>query len=181
METISSSELEALVQKAQSGDLPNQELLIRHYQNRMAGFVYSFLGRPDLVEDLCQDIFIKILLGLPRMKNPAQFESWLFRIARNRCLDEIRKQKWRKIFIPWLSEYEELPAPPASRASKKIESLLQAIQTLPPSQRELIALIQDGDRSYEELAAMTSSTVSSVKSRLFRAREQLKEKLRDES
>ncbi|MBI4027788.1 MAG: RNA polymerase sigma factor [Verrucomicrobia bacterium] len=168
------SELAALLQQARNGNEPAQEGLVRLYQGRVAGFVYSFLGRADLVEDLCQEIFVRMLLGLPRMKKPAQFEAWLFRIARNRCLDELRRQRWRRIFVPWQPEHDELPPPASPPDPTAVESLAHAMQTLPSAQRELLSLIQDGDWSYEQLAEMTGSTVSSVKSRLFRAREQLK-------
>jgi len=139
------------------------------------------MGKPDLVEDLCQEIFVKMLLSLPKMKNPERFEPWLFRIARNRCLDELRRQKWRRIFVPWIVQHEEKAAPGPFMTNDTREALVQAIQALPPSQRELVSLIQDGDPSYEELAAITGSTVSSVKSRLFRARQELKRKLQDEA
>lgn len=160
--------------------MASQEALIGLYQGRVAGFVYSFLGRPDQVGDLCQDIFVKMLLSLRQVRNPERFESWLFRIARNRCLDELRRRKWRRIFVPWAAEHEEQAASNPRFPNEEREELLECIHSLPPAQRELLALVLDGDFSYEELAAITGSTVGSVKSRLFRAREELKRRLRHE-
>lgn len=161
------------IERAQSGDLAAQDALIRDWQARVAGFVMALTGNSSMVEDLSQTVFLKVLLGLPGLRDPERFEAWLFRLARNVCRDHFRRERWRAIFVPFAAGHEEvLTAPPS--APTILEEFLAALQTLPPVQRELLVLKQERDWTYEELAAITGTTVSSVKSRLFRARAELK-------
>jgi len=150
---------------AASGDLSAQDMLIRSYQRRIAGFVIAQTGRQDAVEDLCQIILLKMLAQLPRLKAYGKFDQWLFRIARNACLDFFRREKWRRFLMPWESSHQEVAeAPPSAR--REINGLWEALQKLPASQRELLVLLQEGEWSYDDLARMTGSTVSAVKSKL---------------
>lgn len=157
-----------------------QDGLIRLYQKRIAAFLYAMAGRPELVEDLAQTVFIKAMLALPKLKEVDRFESWLFRLARNAYLDHYRRERLRQFFIPVTELHEEVAAAPVSRISSRLEDLTHALQALPPNQRELLILLQEREWSYEELAAMTGSTVGAVKSRLFRARTELKRLLPNE-
>lgn len=170
------SDLLSAIEQARAGNRSAQGHLIRTYQERMAGFVFAFTGQPGTVEDLTQTIFLKMILKLHHLSEPAKFEAWLFRLAGNTCRDHFRREKWRRLFQPFAPEHEEQPAPPSGDS----ESLLAALQKLPPAQRELLILLQEQEWSYEELASITRSTVSSVKSRLFRARQELKRLLHDE-
>ena len=174
----------ALVTKGKVGDSAAQEALIKHYQARIAGFVFACVSDSQAVEDLCQTIFFKMLMGLPRLKTEEKFESWLFRIARNTCFDHLRKRRLRGIFLPW-SEASDSSATPAclitdSLTDHRADSFRQALMRLPKRQRELVALLQDDRLSYEKLAEITNTSVGSVKSRLFRARRQLRKYMQDE-
>src|SRR5437016_2018016 len=111
MESTSENALADLVRRAQKGDEGAQRELIVSYQHRVAGFVYAMTGRSDYVEDLAQPVFIKMIRALDRLQAPAQFESWLFRLARNTCIDQLRRQKLRRIFLPFGVEHENLPEP----------------------------------------------------------------------
>lgn len=172
-------ELHALIARAQAGDLPAQDALVRSYQARVAGFVYASTGKSHSVEDLTQNIFLKMLLKLPQLRDVEKFEAWLFRLAGNACRDHFRKEKWRRFFVPFAPEFEEVAAvgPPSGPDPGE---LLSALQSLPPSQRELLVLLQEQEWSYGELAEITGSTISAVKSRLFRARTELKKILNNE-
>src|SRR5476651_239064 len=156
MDPSSPTELVDLVRRAQKGNEAAQRKLILSYQHRIAGFVYAITNRSDSVEDLAQQIFIKMVRALERLQAPAQFESWLFRLARNTCIDHLRRQKLRRIFMPFAPEHEDVPEPPG------------AVDT-----EELDALVQEG-RSHAEIAQALSITVAAVKARLHRAREQLR-------
>lgn len=166
-------DLAVLVRQAQGGDLPAQEELVRRYQARVAGFVYSLVGQPSAVEDLAQTVFIRMVLGLPKLRDPGQFTPWLFRLARNACFDHLRRQRWRRLFVAWLPEHDTLPAPAPGGSP---EWLRDALQELPAAQREVIALVGEGGLSYEEVARACGRSVASVKSLLFRARETLKQR-----
>jgi RNA polymerase sigma-70 factor (ECF subfamily) len=90
-----------LILRAQRGEPDAQRELIVAYQHRVAGFVYAIIGRSDSIEDIAQLIFIKMVRAIDRLQAPAQFESWLFRLARNTCIDHLRRQKLRRIFTPF--------------------------------------------------------------------------------
>src|SRR5580658_2773499 len=106
MEPIESAALVELVQRAQRHDPAAERELVVSYQHRVAGFVYAMVGRSDAVEDLAQQVFIKMIRALDRLQAPAQFESWLFRLARNTCIDYLRRMKLRRIFTPFADEHE---------------------------------------------------------------------------
>jgi RNA polymerase sigma-70 factor (ECF subfamily) len=158
-------------------------MLIRRYRDRVGGFVYSLLSTDDALEDVCHSIFLKMIAGLPRLKAPESFESWLFRIARNACADFIRRKRLWRIFVPLELKHEEVVALPLDEADDRIARIAAfraALGQLPRRQRELIILLADRDWSYEELAAITGSSIGAVKSRLFRARESLRRSIIDE-
>lgn len=151
-----------------------QRSLIVSYQRRIAGFVYAIAGRSDVVEDLSQLVFIKMIRALPRLHDAAQFEAWLFRMARNTCIDHLRRQKLRRIFTPFAAEHENIAEPPGAVDSEELDALRHALQQLPPKDRALLALAQEG-RSQLEMAEATGTTVMAVKARLHRAREKLRQ------
>jgi RNA polymerase sigma-70 factor, ECF subfamily len=173
-----------LVAKSRNGDVAAMELLIEHYQPRIAGFVFARVGDGQAVEDLCQTIFYKMLLGLPRLEDDEKFEPWLFRIARNACFDYLRSRRLRRIFLPWKSGDDQFASAaepmPESNNDRRIVAFRRALMMLPDKQRELVALLQDDRLSYEQLAAITNTSVRSVKSRLFRARRQLRKWMHDD-
>lgn len=175
-----SENLAELADRARKGVESAVEQLVCRYQDRIAGFVYSLIGREDAIADVCHNVFVKMIVNIKGLKAPESFESWLFQIARNCCFDYLRKERLRRIFVPFERKHEQVPAP-AQKPDSRLESFLSALQELPARQRELIVLLQEKDFSYEEMAEITHSSVSSVKSRLFRAREQLRRRLIDES
>jgi len=167
----------AIVRRAQSGDAAALEELIVLYQERIGGFIYSLLADPDAIADLCHSVFVKMITGLKRLREPASFEPWMFRIARNACNDFLRRKRIRRIFVPFERKHEQIAAPACAERDSRIDAMRRAIAELPARQRELISLLQDQDWSYEDLAGITRTTVGSVKSRLFRAREFLRAKI----
>jgi RNA polymerase sigma-70 factor (ECF subfamily) len=174
MDPTSTTELVELVRRAQGGDEAAQCDLIKAYQRRIAGFVYAITGRSDSVEDIAQQVFIKMIRALDRLQAPAQFESWLFRLARNTCIDHLRRQKLRRIFLPFAPEHENVPEPAGAVDSEELDALRHALDQLRPQDRALLALVQEG-RSHGEIAESLGTTVAAVKARLHRAREHLRE------
>jgi RNA polymerase sigma-70 factor (ECF subfamily) len=165
--------LEELILRGRSGDRPALTELIRRYQSRMARFVIGQTSDASHYEDLCQAIFVKMVVALPRLRAADRFESWLFQIARNICRDHLRAgQGRRRMFVPFAPEYESVAAEPAPHAEDN--AVGDGLARLPPEQRQLLELSLEKKHSYEELAVMTKTSVSSVKSRLFRARENLR-------
>jgi len=163
-----------LILRAQRGEPDAQRELILAYQHRVAGFVYAIIGRSDSIEDIAQLIFIKMVRAIDRLQAPAQFESWLFRLARNTCIDHLRRQKLRRIFTPFAPEHENVPEPAGAVGSEELDALRHALDQLRPQDRALLALVQEG-RSHAEIAVTLRSSVAAVKARLHRAREHLRE------
>jgi RNA polymerase sigma-70 factor, ECF subfamily len=172
MESSATTALADLVRRAQKGDENAQRDIIVAYQHRVAGFVYAMTNRSDYVEDLSQQIFIKMVRAIDRLQAPAQFESWLFRLARNTCIDQLRRQKLRRIFLPFGEEHENIAEPPGAVGTE--DALRHALEQLRPQDRALLALVQEG-RSHAEIAETLDTTVAAVKARLHRAREHLRE------
>jgi RNA polymerase sigma-70 factor, ECF subfamily len=174
MDTSETTALSDLVRRAQKGDEDAQRTLIVNYQRRVAGFIYAIIGRSDSIEDLAQTVFIKMVRALDRLQAPSQFEAWLFRLARNTCIDHIRRQRLRRIFIPFSTEHTDIPEPPGAVDSEELDALRHALSRLRPVDRTLLALAQEG-RSQVEMAAITGTSVVVIKARLHRARERLRE------
>jgi RNA polymerase sigma-70 factor, ECF subfamily len=171
-----SPELIEWIAAARSGDESALEAVVRHYQDRIAGYVIALLGRDvaDL-DDLCQIIFVKMALALPRLRSPDAFEPWLFRIAANVCRDHVRRLKSQSLFVPLSRDHESIAAdPPAEETRERAAALEGALATLSSAQRELIGLVRARRYSYEELAQLTNSSVRAVAGRLFRARSRLR-------
>jgi RNA polymerase sigma-70 factor, ECF subfamily len=165
--------LEDLLLRGRSGDRQALAGLIRRYQGRVARFVIGQTGDESHCEDVCQTVFVKMVLALPGLRAADRFEPWLFQIARNACRDHLRaRQGWRRLFVSAEPEHEAIAAemPGAGRGRELERGLAQ----LPPEQQNLLRLSIEEKRSYEELARLTNSSVSSVKSRLYRARENLR-------
>jgi RNA polymerase sigma-70 factor (ECF subfamily) len=166
---------EDLILRGAGGDRRALAELIARYRARVAGFVIAQTGDANNYEDLCQSIFVKMVLALPRLRATDRFESWLFQIARNACRDHLRaRQGWRKLFVPLDPVHEHAPANDLPAGSEHEAGLEQGMARLPADQRDLLQQSLREKRSYEELARMSNSSVSAVKSRLFRARENLR-------
>jgi RNA polymerase sigma-70 factor (ECF subfamily) len=168
------SSLLAAVERARAGDEGALTALIERYQGRIARFVRSLVGPDDDAEDLSQAVFVKMVLGVAKLKNPQTFEPWLFLIARNTCRDHLRRRKWRRLFVPWEIDHEQIAAPPVRSTAMSAANLDRAMAELPREQRELIALLRENDWSYEDLSRITGASLPAVKSRLFRARQKMR-------
>ncbi|MGH6879081.1 MAG: RNA polymerase sigma factor [Rhizomicrobium sp.] len=150
--------------------------MIGLYQNRIARFVIAQTGNDSHYEDLCQAIFVKMVLALPRLRATPKFESWLFQIARNACRDHLRVRKgWRRLFVSWAPEHDGIAAPDPQAPRDGEATFERGIAQLSAEQRNLLQLSLQQKRSYEELARLSNTSVSAVKSRLYRARENLRQ------
>ncbi|PTY08222.1 hypothetical protein DB347_01160 [Opitutaceae bacterium EW11] len=175
MQQSDTPELTNTVRQAQAGRESAQRELIIAYQRRVAGFVYSVLGRTDAVEDVSQIVFVKMIRALPKLDQPAQFEPWLFRLAKNACIDHLRRRRWQQLFSPLeQEEHAEIAEIPTSVDSEELDALRHALSQLKPKDRALLALAQEG-YSQNEMAEATGISVVALKARLHRAREQLRQ------
>jgi RNA polymerase sigma-70 factor (ECF subfamily) len=151
-----------------------QNELIIAYQHRVAGFVYAMLGRDAPVDDLCQDIFAKVIRGLPKLNDPQLFEAWLFRLARNQCIDHVRRERWRRMFTLFDPTTDD-PAEEVNTVQRdRVDALLVLLQRLSTRDRTLLLMAQEG-LSLAEMAKATGTTTTTIKTRLHRARERLRQ------
>ncbi|MFZ0889490.1 MAG: RNA polymerase sigma factor [Candidatus Binataceae bacterium] len=164
-----------LIADAQSGDEAALEQIIRGYQGRVAAMVISLIGDDSEWQDVCQQVFVKMVLGLPRLKDLEVFEPWLFRIARNSCFDHLRRRRRWRFMVPWEKWHDSIACEPDQDAESRSFLLEGAIGRLPADQRELVTLIRDRRWSYRRLARLTGDSVAAIKSRLFRARRRLRQ------
>jgi RNA polymerase sigma-70 factor (ECF subfamily) len=164
-----------LVRRGGSGDRQAMEALIGLYQGRIAKFVIAETRDDAHYEDLCQAAFVKMVLALPTLRAAERFEPWLYQIARNVCRDHLRgKSGWRRLFVRYQPEHDAVEAAVSPAGRDNDATLEQGIARLPPEQQLLLRLSLEEKRSYEDLARLSQSTVSAVKSRLYRARENLR-------
>lgn len=179
-----------LVRAFQAGDEKAFEELIRRYQRQVANIIYLTFCSREVVEDLAQEAFIRVYRSLAKFEFDASFYSWLYRITINLCIDEIRRRKIKKTFsLDFLSEERiEEKEKPSRRIQTPSDSLLEsekkdvvskALQKLRPSHRSVLILREYEDLSYDEIAKTLKISVQAVKSRIFRAREEMRTLLKD--
>jgi len=173
-----------LVRLAQSGEEAAFEELIRRHQQRVFGLVNGILRRREDVEDVVQQVFLKVFVSIKRFDLRAAFSTWLYKITVNECWDYLRKKKVRPlVYETDLSEEqvsrldgvvsaERPPESPARRAETK-DLLEQLLDELPERDRELLVLKEVEGFSVQELAEMLELNVNTVKVRLFRVRARL--------
>src|SRR5438477_10913784 len=148
--------LEELILWGRSGDREAVKRLIERHQGRIAKFVLSETGDTNAYEDLCQAIFVKMVIGLPRLREPGRFEPWLFQIARNVCRDHLRARLgWRRYFVAYRTEHDHVAAPDIHPGSENEEQLANRLAELSPADRSLLLLNLDEKRSYQELARLS--------------------------
>ena len=170
-----------LVRLSQGGNEAAFEDLVRRHQQRVFALVNGILRRPDDVEDVAQQVFLKAYLGIKRFDQRAAFSTWLYKIAVNECWDYLRKKKVRPlVYEADLSEEQvsrldgivsadRPPEGPNDRAEAR-ELVERMLDTLPDQDRQLLLLKEVEGFSVQELAEILKLNVNTVKVRLFRAR-----------
>ena len=164
------AELTAVVVRAQRGEMAAQSELVRRYTVRISAFVRPILLQPSSVEDVVQMVFIKMVRRLTMLRDPAVFESWLFRLSRNAAVDFLRRRRCRPNLVSDDIEFERAPDTSSEQAVAEImEALAIALTQLSPKDRNLVTMIVEGN-SYQTVAAREGLTVGAVKVRLNRVR-----------
>jgi RNA polymerase sigma-70 factor (ECF subfamily) len=173
-----------LIRAIQAGDHQAFESLVRRYQRQVANLIYTTMGNRNDVEDIAQEVFLRVYRSLPRYKYGESFFSWIYRITMNFCIDEIRKRKIRKIIsLDFLTEdslersrkSKEQAIPSDSiLIEEKQQVVLSALQRLTPEHREILVLREYENYSYNEIAEALDLTLEAVKSRIFRARTEMR-------
>jgi RNA polymerase sigma factor (sigma-70 family) len=169
------------------GDTAAFEELIERHQSLVIGTVARMLGSNSDVEDIAQQVFIRVWKSAGRYVARAKFTTWLLKITRNLVFNELRRTKRHaQVSIQIEGGAEEIPlrdeaarAPDVSLLETELQQAIeQAIMQLPESQRMALILRRYQEMSYEQIAEILDLSVPAVKSVLFRARTELRERLR---
>jgi len=177
-----------LVVRVQQGDKKAFDLLVLKYQLRLSKLVSRFLRNQSDVPDVVQDAFIKAYRALPNFRGESAFYTWLYRIAintaKNHLVSQSRKSPVNSVDVQDAEDYgasdwlKEFASPEREALATELESTIyQAIDALPSDLREAITLREIEGLSYEDIAAVMDCPIGTVRSRIFRARESIDEKL----
>ena len=173
------------------GDARAFTSLFVKYRKKIINYCYRFFSNKEVAEELAQEVFMKVYKAAPGYRPDAAFSTWIFRIATNVCLNELRKKRYH-------SKTDSLDAPPFDNTGRTtdiedttslpqdmIESqerdalVKKAILKLPGKQRAALLLRTYNGFSYKEIAMQLGSSESGVKSLIFRGRDTLKDTLHD--
>jgi RNA polymerase sigma factor (sigma-70 family) len=162
------------------------EQLVRQYNTALFHFIYRFLGDYDAASDVCQHVFIQLYTFLPSLRTDRSLTPWLFHVARNRCLDEMRRKRsvrfseletenWRQgedeepsllYLLP-----DSHPLPDEVTEHHDLQHLLwEAIRALPPKLRAVVALRYGNELSYAEIGALLHIPQATAKTYFQRAK-----------
>jgi RNA polymerase sigma-70 factor (ECF subfamily) len=171
---------DAWIRQARQGDLQAFEKLVQVYEGPVYNLTYRMLGNAQDAEDAAQETFLRAYSNLSSYDPVRKFSSWLFAIASNYCIDQLRRRRINWVSVedlpPWEPLRSRTPDPEESAIRWSEDQYIQEmLNTLPPDYRLAVVLRYWHDYSYQEIAEMTDSTVSAVKSRLHRARRLLAE------
>ena len=174
--------LELLVKRAQKGDSTALEELLFAYEKRVYNIALRYMGSEADAYDMAQEALIKIYKRIKAFKGDSSFSSWVYRITVNTCLDGLRRRKKNVVSFESTIEAgasysdEQNDTPEESAVRKELQGRVQqAINTLSADHKSVIILRDINGLSYEEVAVLLSVSVGTVKSRINRARQKLKE------
>lgn len=181
----------ALMLRVKQGDMAAFTTLVEKYQQPVMNLVARTLRDPTEAEDLAQNVFVQVFKSAARYQITAKFSTWLFTIARNLCLNEIRRRSRHpaeSLDAPHpdqedqprhqFADVKNFSPPDALLHGELAQKIEQAIAALPESQRTAILLCRQDDLSYEQIAEVLGCSLSATKSLIHRGRETLKEKLK---
>lgn len=173
-----------LVATATNGAEGSFEELVRRYQRPISAYVYRMVGDYESALDLTQEIFIKVYGSLARYRPEFKFSTWIYKIAHNSAVDHLRRNAGRERSLSRGLEGDQYDLPiecgslsPEQESERKERRLeIEAVvRSLPNAYRELIVLRHSQDLTYEEIVEITALPLGTVKNRLFRAREMMRQ------
>jgi RNA polymerase sigma-70 factor, ECF subfamily len=173
-----------LVVRAIKGREDGFNELVRRYQRPIAAYVYRMVGDYDSALDLTQEVFIKVYSSLERYRPEFKFSTWIYKIAHNASVDYLRRSASREQALHLEVDGEEREMTVMSRklspeqeyaVEERRAEIERVVRQLPSVYRELIILRHQHDLSYDEIAEVMSLPLGTVKNRLFRAREMMRQ------
>ena len=171
-----------LISRAQAGDHEAFEQLFNQYQAQIYNYIYRLMGSAEDANDMTQDTFLKAYLALSKTSQDLRVGAWLYRIATNVCLDELRHRKLIK-WQPWETFVAAFHPTQVAKDSperdcinrENSEEVQLIFAQMHPKYRMCLILREYHDLSYDEIAEVLNTTRAAVKSLLFRAREEFRQ------
>jgi RNA polymerase sigma-70 factor (ECF subfamily) len=174
----SDRELVRLVARARDGDGAAFGAVLRHYDPRLRALAFRLLGDPALTDDVLQEAYVKAYRALPRFRGEADLGTWLYRIAYNACLDELRRDRHGDLPLEAADRAAAPGADPGERAGEAA-ALSDALAALPAQDRAAVLLVDRDGLSYGRAGAVLGVPAGTVASRLNRARAALRTALEE--
>lgn len=148
--------------------------LVRRHKEKVRNIIYLSLSERDSVDDIAQEVFITVYKNLKNFRFESQFTTWLYRITVNKCKDHLRRKAVRRVIVPIKDSSEDPGYEFSPEQSNTKEIVRYAISKLPDKMRIPLVLKDLEGFSYQEIAETMNCEIGTVKSRIFRARENLK-------
>lgn len=179
---------ELLLRRACKGDVQAFEELMQSHESRIYAIALRMMGNREDAQDCAQEAMVRIYRAMGSFKGQSALATWIYRITMNTCLDELRRRKARKLTSldslvdnGWSpTDTGDTPEEHGLRVEKQ-NALNQAIQSLPDDMRAAIILRDVKGYSYDEIASILDANVGTIKSRISRGREKLREILSKQS
>ena len=173
---------ELLLRRACKGDVQAFEELMQSHESRIYAIALRMMGNREDAQDCAQEAMVRIYRAMGSFKGQSALATWIYRITMNTCLDELRRRKARKVTSldslvdnGWSpTDTGDTPEEHGLRVEKQ-NALNQAIQSLPDDMRAAIILRDVKGYSYDEIASILDANVGTIKSRISRGREKLRE------
>ena len=176
---------EKLILRFQEGDINAYNELVKRYKDRLLNFVLRYFNNVEQAEDVVQDTLIKLYTHASYYKNVAKFSTWIFTIAKNNALTELRKNKRKKTDSLWTDDGQviNINSKEESLDSKvqneiAIDQLNKFLDEIPENFRMAVVLRDFQELSYEEISKILEIPIGTIKSRINRGRIQLAEKMK---
>ncbi|MFZ4793300.1 MAG: RNA polymerase sigma factor [Blastocatellia bacterium] len=183
----------ALLAATRAGDETAFQEIVRRYRNQITNYVYRMTSDYDRAVDIAQETFVRVYMNIDRYQATFSFSTYIYRIAHNLAITELRQRKRRRLIpLPTffsdkdseeleveLPDQRQIMADDAMITEERRLAVTKAIASLPEKYRAALVLCDLEEKSYEEISEVLGLPTGTVKSRINRARNLLKEKLRD--
>lgn len=171
---------ELLIQRCQEGDQEAFRQLFRRYRERVYHVALRTLGEGALVEDVVQEVFVSVYKSLPGYKARSRFETWLYRVTVNVCLQHVRKKRVATVPLDEVRVVDRAQTPDRVSEQRELEAAVQnALLRLKPKHRMVVVLHDMEGLTEGEIGEIMRCPKGTVKSRLHYARRKLRELLRE--
>jgi len=167
----------SLIKRFIEGDESTFKTLVHRHKEKVRNIIYLTVSRTEFVDDIAQEVFIALYKNLKHFRFESQFTTWLYRITVNKCKDHLRKMRIRSVFVP-VNETEDHSYNHINDNIDVSEIVHKSIYKLPEKLRTPLLLKDIEGFSYQEIADTIQCEVGTVKSRIFRAREGLRNLLK---